>query len=81
MAKSKGQRVPKTVLKLPLFIFETSHLLRRLLIRILFLLAENVENLIYRVRLLALVGSRILLPQQVPKNARGTTQRIVRTRH
>jgi hypothetical protein len=40
----------------------------------LFLLAENVEDLVYRVRLLlrvrllALVGIRILLPQQVPKN-------------
>jgi hypothetical protein len=49
----------------------------------LLLLAENIEDLIYgiclllRVRLLALTGSRILLPEQVAKNARGPTQRIV----
>ena len=68
-------------------IISTRLLLRRRLIRTLFLPAENIEDLVYRirlllrVRLLALIGIRVLLPQQVSQNAGGPTQRIVRSGH
>ena len=69
-------------------ISKLAHLhLRRWLIRVFLLLAENIENLVYGVRLLlrilllALIGIRILLPQQIPQNTGGPAQRIVRTGH
>src|ERR1043166_98332 len=59
----------------------------RLIVVLFLLFAKNVEDLVYwvwlllSVRLLALIGSRILFPQQVPQDARGPAQWIVRTRH
>jgi len=56
--------------------------LRWWLIRVLLLLAENVEDLVYSVWLLsrvrvALIGSRILFPQQVPQNATASKDRRI----
>jgi hypothetical protein len=59
--------------------FSTHLLLRRRLIRVLFLPAENIEDLVYRirlllrVRLLALIGIPVFLPQQVSQNTGAPT--------
>jgi hypothetical protein len=84
---ASGRVVDKRIKAVPPCVSDVKLFLRWWLIRVLLLLAENVEDLVYRiqlllrVRLLALIRICVLLSQQVSQNTRGAAQWIFSTGH